>query len=757
MAGAPPEDADEPMKAVRTDDEPEVALTPHRPTASIRRSGSASLAAAPDHRAISHASTANSVRRPSKPSEFSLRFHVVSEPPRLYDALRDEHCASFVRTQHFEKHWRTMNAANGRLHKIDAVVEEATKAKDRLLHLPSVMRHPVETLKKQFDGAIQSRAKEEPAPMIKNFRIPYITEHETTEIVERFLHKECNPCVSAQELVAERRSPSPVSPQSDTPHDRRNSPRPLCEDKDADGRQSPHGGTKRVEVFPSRKPVTIGFLTDQYLSILVKSEDYARRQDYALEEQKRSSHLRAFNTKLNFFKERFQHHLRLFSDEIRNRDDIQSEQDGAWEKVCVSAAKDRTTAVAKEEIFPSCDVLKVNAIRALDSSAFAGCVADLRWTGSPEYCALYVLAFDGNNKFVTVCGPGESLRCSESGNTILRSWGETRFGGTRSRRDQDQGQRATFEIIVSNFSTTNMIRRFVFCVMNGKRTGAPLLDLQRAYFTLRVPEGAGRRPIKLQSDTKMKEFVAVELPSNIAESAVAIASFVWAPDASQPSGGLKRIKSVQRMQSQRNLMQANWAMHLHAHLRLLPNVLSYLRLPPMLEATVLITEGSIHAAYWAGYFRICRQEDEAAEKNLRFGISLNETAVFSLLMEDESAQATMAQNAASSMYLKRSTLLGMSLAQSKPPPAEPYNSGRARSKIITIGALSRSSRRRSSSPRVVGSRGLSMHAKTEVSIALESSLSGDQPPSPAKRKLSSSRQSDSAVLQNRKSVTGSTQ
>ena len=109
-------------------------------------------------------------RTPDEKANGFSRLNVASEHPRkLYNALNDEHCTAFVRSSHFERHWKSAQSASGRLQKIEDQIVAVMRSQ-QLLELPTVMRNPLGTLKKQLETTIQSRAKAEPASVVKNYR-----------------------------------------------------------------------------------------------------------------------------------------------------------------------------------------------------------------------------------------------------------------------------------------------------------------------------------------------------------------------------------------------------------------------------------------------------------------------------------------------------------------------------------------------------------------------------------------------------------
>jgi hypothetical protein len=226
---------------------------------------------------------------------------------------------------------------------------------------------------------------------------------------------------------------------------------------------------------------------------------------------------------------------------------------------------------------------------------------------------------------------------------------------------------------VSNLSANSNIRRFVFVVMNGRRTGAPLSELQRGYFTLRLPEAGGRRTIKLQGDTKLKEHLAIRLPAEVPEPAIAIASVLWIQDSSsQRQENLRKHKSGVRLQNLRQ--QPSWVIHLHCHNRCLANVLSYLRLPPILESTVLLTVDSLTDMYFQVYLKIRRQENEAIEKLFRGGIELLMQAELELLTTsraESEAEARASERKSSyfarSLYFSRKSRLSKDFSGADTP------------------------------------------------------------------------------------------
>lgn len=728
-------DAD-PTTAERNEKVLQHASTPHAPTrakaSASRRVGSAAL-------------TSRSLDQPV--GGFSLRFNVASEPRKPYDALKDEHCTAFVRSPRFEKHWKIAQSANGRLQKMDDQIVAATRAKPPI-GLPAVMRNPKGTLQKQLETTIQSRAKEEPAPLVKNFRIPYITVDETQELVEQFLHREKGSDIASQDPrgqeAHQRNTAADVfgaTPKS----------RPLSPERALSPAQS-QSGSRRGAVSPARRGGgdASGLLTDHYLLVLIKSEEITRKQEYGQEEKQRSTATRGFNTKLVFFRDRLRVQIALHETETTVRAAALEAERIDFEAVVAHSVRDRVTSAAREEIFPSCDIVEAGVHRQVDQGVCAACVADLRWTGSPDYCALYAFAFDGDNTFVAQCGAQESIRCPDSGNTVLRSWGDTRFSGTRGRKDQEPGQRASFEIIVTNLTAASPIRRFIFCVMNGRRTGASLSELHRAYFTLRLPEAGGRRAIKLQTDTRMREFLAVQLPDAISETALVVASFLWVPEVASPGAAAKRAKPMHKIQSVARMVQPSWAIHLHSHLRRLPNVLSYLRLPPLLESTVLMTEDGLLAELTQGRVRIRRLEDEAAEKLLRQGIMANEMGHWCVLNLDLAESATLAQSVAQSMYFKRKTFFPSASIASVTSPKTTDGKFKGAASIAAFNSKSGSARRRSSSKDPFTTTVLLGHTETSVNLdgtqrSLESTFSRRTSSSPysaspagAARKLSSS-------------------
>ena len=371
----------------------------------------------------------------------------------------------------------------------------------------------------------------------------------------------------------------------------------------------------------------VGALAEEYIRVLIKVE-VDSRASIAIEEQQKHASLKKKSAACRKrAAELVSARGQVESREAGARRSILTEENNGFAALCEAAAADEASALSREEILPSCRTL-IDAHSTYDvepALCTCGAVVDLRWTGRADEVSLHCLAFGDDGKFINLCLPGESLRCPETGATIVHSWGEMRFSGTVARDGQEEGQRATFELQVQNLQPEQCpLKRFVFCVMNGHRTGASLSGLERAYLTIRVPESTRGRP-KLCSTTQMREVVAVRLPQHLPDSALVVATVSWAPRHAKKTSHNRHSRRLSQVSSAISVKSGNGVgLLVVPHLKPYKSVLSYLRLPLLIEGSLFATNVYLFALHWREYSTICSEECTSREKlHRRFLIDAN--------------------------------------------------------------------------------------------------------------------------------------
>lgn len=248
---------------------------------------------------------------------------------------------------------------------------------------------------------------------------------------------------------------------------------------------SPHGDAKQ----PS-----LSILTETHINIIVRSEDYSRRQLKKAEQDRIVKLSAAFIAKTAFLTER-QRQRKVISDaEIHKRKDILDEEAAAGVRLEQMRSKDRLQSLRNEEVFPVCPLYARGEGLELGFASSQSTVVDLRWSGGDsDSAALALLAFDQYDRFVITISAGESFRCPISGKPVIRSWGTFRFKATEDA-NRDGGKprhslenRTTVELLLHNLSPQCAIQRFVFVAMHPTKTGATLTPIRRAYLTIREP------------------------------------------------------------------------------------------------------------------------------------------------------------------------------------------------------------------------------------------------------------------------------
>lgn len=249
---------------------------------------------------------------------------------------------------------------------------------------------------------------------------------------------------------------------------------------------SPHGAVKA----PS-----LSILTETHINIIIRSEDYSRRQLKKAEQDRIVKLSQVFIAKTAFLTER-QRQLKVVSDnEAHKRKDILDEEAAVSTRLEQLRSKDELQALRNEEVFPVCPMYVRGEGKELGFASSQSTIVDLRWSGGDaESAAFALLAFDHYDRFVITIAPGESFRCPISGKPVIRSWGNFRFKATEDGQREKKGKhrfslenRTTLELLLHNLSPQCSIQRFVFVAMHPTKTGAPLTPIRRAYLTIREP------------------------------------------------------------------------------------------------------------------------------------------------------------------------------------------------------------------------------------------------------------------------------
>jgi hypothetical protein len=486
------------------------------------------------------------------------------------------------------------------------------------LELPLVMRRPNDIFARNI--GCYSRASLG-LPVRHAFASPYLSSSQSAELaknirrtVERRVLRGCSQPQCDSDVVA-------LTDEKDQDPSKKSKHRLEKEEVEHDT------GTEKTERDEILRLSQLGVLTNEYVSIIAKVEGDAREVVSCKERTQRAGILRK---------------LRANRDVVRALEEAQSEVRSAeqqrrasivcvWHEAHVQLAKEMhdawRAAKAAEEVFPSCPVLAAGSVPFdLDSTLCSSIIVDLRWTGRPEGLALHCLAFSDSGRFINFCPAGESLRCPETGLTIVNSWGDLVFGGSDGHEGQHPGQRACFEMALHNIHAAKCpLKRFAFCVMHGQRTGAPLLDMFRAYLTVRVPVRPQTKSARICTTTPMREAVAVRLPNHVPDAAVAVAvvSVSSSSELTSPLLGIRRHSVLGKCSAQLSLAPAALPFNITvmAHVRGLKQVLSYLRLPLLLEASIFARASTALEGFTAAAAALRRQELSDREQITRKRIS----------------------------------------------------------------------------------------------------------------------------------------
>jgi hypothetical protein len=310
--------------------------------------------------------------------------------------------------------------------------------------------------------------------------------------------------------------------------------------------------TKRTDESSAAKPYSLSILTETHINIIVKSEDYGRRQCKKEEQQRFAKILVNFSSKKGFLMERQKQLNQICDQETHKRKEIQDEELSIYLRLDQQRQKDRLQAQRNEEVFPKGILLGRGESIDLGFASIQSALVDLRWSGADgEAAALAVLAFDAYDRFITTIAPGESFRCPISGKPVIRSWGQFRFKSGHDDPATDPNRlsiehRTTLELLLHNLSPQCTIQRFVFVALNPKTTGGALTAIRRAYLTIREPnvfmgkqgdlcplEGVrspGATPTsrigKVQTDTVTTEVASSRLADHPAAACYTIGSVV---------------------------------------------------------------------------------------------------------------------------------------------------------------------------------------------------------------------------------------
>jgi hypothetical protein len=240
---------------------------------------------------------------------------------------------------------------------------------------------------------------------------------------------------------------------------------------------------------------SLSILTETHINIIMRSEDYSRRQLKKGEQDRIIKLSAVFIAKTAFLRER-QRQLMVVSDsEAHKRKEIMDEETAASSRLEQQRTKDEMQALRNEEVFPVCRQYARGEGVELGFASSQSTIVDLRWSGGDgESAAFALLAFDHYDRFVITIAPGESFRCPISGKPVIRSWGNFRFKSSDDSQRESGGKhrfslenRTTLELLLQNLSPQCSIQRFVFVAMHPTKTGAPLTPIRRAYLTIREP------------------------------------------------------------------------------------------------------------------------------------------------------------------------------------------------------------------------------------------------------------------------------
>lgn len=438
-------------------------------------------------------------------------------PP--YDAAVDPHCRPLARrSAPFRRDVATMDAALAAQRRGGSAGGRApvatgggvgdcrtdADAVERLLALPPkplpMLARICGAVLRAEVGATVGRLRLRPAPpRTVPRRVPYAVPGDPPGRYEALFGIGAAPSRSPSRPSGVARSPSPGARSGGAESDNASSGRrsPSAGDSAAAGGDG--DGVDDGTNNNGNATAPLDELTRTYLGVLVRSEDFARRQIAKAEAATAATVGRACaeaHAEVGRWLAAF---AALRGREDAARSAASEEEIAARARLATAAARDFRHSRLSEEVFPRCPSLGPASSGAVPQASRGAVLVDVRWRGETAL-SLAVLSFDSAGRFLGAAAGGDTVRCHGSGLPLVRCWGEYRFTGAGV-----VGSRASVELLLHNAEDAQApgtseraaaarAHRFVFCVFNESKPGAPLAGVSRCYLTVRVPTNAPALP-----------------------------------------------------------------------------------------------------------------------------------------------------------------------------------------------------------------------------------------------------------------------